>query len=72
MLKLYSNWINCAIHLLLALKKIGATKTIIVFSSNSILAVIIAAVYLSEKIQIIDWVSIAFIIAGVYVLKDKI
>jgi len=61
-----------SLFFLIALKKIGATRTIIVFSSNSIIAVVIAAIYLSEKIQINDWISIAFIMVGVYILKDKI
>lgn len=56
----------------MALKKMGATRTIILFSTNSIFAVIIAAAYLAEKIQITDWICVVFIISGVLILKDKI
>jgi drug/metabolite transporter (DMT)-like permease len=61
-----------ALFFVMAIKRIDATRTIVIYSSNSIFAVIIAALYLSEEIQITDVISIIFIILGVFILKDKI
>jgi len=57
---------------IMAITKIGATRTILIYSSSPVFAVVLASTYLSEKIQIYDVISLSLIIIGVFLLKDKI
>lgn len=61
-----------SLFFVMALVKIGATRTILLYSSSPVFAVIFAAIYLSEEIQIYDIMSLSLIIVGVILLKNKI
>ena len=61
-----------SLFFVMALARIGATRTILLYSSSPIFAVVMSAVYLGEKIQVYDGISLVLLVAGVLLLKDKI
>lgn len=57
---------------LVALRLIGGIRTIILFSTNSVLGVIFAAIFLGETISIINWLSAGLTFGGVYLLRKRL
>jgi len=57
---------------LTALKLIGTTRTVLLYSSNFAFGVIFAALFLHESVTIINLTSILFASIGIYLLRNKL
>lgn len=57
---------------LISLRLLGGVRTVLLFSTNSIIGVIFAAIMLSETISTINWISVALTFTGVYLLRNRL
>jgi drug/metabolite transporter (DMT)-like permease len=57
---------------LVSLRIIGGVRTILLFSTNSVLGVIFAALMLNETISTVNMISVALTLGGVYLLRNRI
>lgn len=57
---------------LIALKIIGITRTVLLYSTQFIFGVIFATVFLHESITIINIISISLASVGIYLLRNKL
>jgi drug/metabolite transporter (DMT)-like permease len=57
---------------LVSLRLIGGVRTILLFSTNSLVGVILASLLLGEAITTINAVSVALTFGGVYLLRDRL
>ena len=57
---------------IMALKLLGGIRTIVLYSTTAIFGIIFSGVILVEKITIVDVSSIAFTIAGIYFLRNRL
>lgn len=57
---------------LLALKAIGAMRTVLLYSTTSLFGIIFAGIILSENVTMIDFASIFIVLAGMYFLRNKL
>lgn len=57
---------------LLSLRLIGGVRTVLLFSTNSILGVIFAALVIGETITVVNWISAALTFGGVYLLRNRL
>ena len=57
---------------LISLRIIGGVRTILLFSTNSVLGVMFAAILLGESITIVNVISVALTFGGVYLLRNRL
>lgn len=57
---------------LVGLKLIGAVRTVLLYSTTSVFGVLFSGIILSETITIVDIVSLVLVIAGIYLLRNKL
>ncbi|MEM3063923.1 MAG: DMT family transporter [Candidatus Nitrosotenuis sp.] len=57
---------------LISLRLLGGVRTVLLFSTNSIMGVIFAAIILGETISTVNWASVALTFAGVYLLRNRL
>jgi len=57
---------------LMALKIIGTMRTVLLFSTTSIFGVIFAGLFLAETITIMDITSLALVMVGIVMLRNKL
>ncbi|MFN3654861.1 MAG: DMT family transporter [Candidatus Nitrosotenuis sp.] len=57
---------------LASLRLLGGVRTVLLFSTNSVIGVIFAAIMLGETVSAINWVSVALTFAGVYLLRNRL
>ncbi|MEW6043883.1 MAG: DMT family transporter [Thermoproteota archaeon] len=57
---------------LISLRLLGGVRTVLLFSTNSVIGVIFASIVLGESISIINWLSVAFTFCGVYLLRNRL
>lgn len=55
-----------------ALRLIGAIRTILIFSTTTIFGVSFSAIFLGESITVLNIISVIVIILGIYLLRKKI
>lgn len=56
---------------IVALRLIGAVRTIILYSTSSVFGVILAGIFLHETITIVNVFSMILVLSGIYLLKDR-
>jgi drug/metabolite transporter (DMT)-like permease len=56
----------------MALRLIGAVRTVLIYSSTTIFSVIYSSIYLSEQITIISLVSVMTVMVGLIALKKRL
>jgi drug/metabolite transporter (DMT)-like permease len=61
-----------SILFIVALRILGGSRTVILYSTNSAFGVLFSGIFLSEQITMISWISISLTFAGIYILKNKI
>jgi drug/metabolite transporter (DMT)-like permease len=57
---------------LVSLRLIGGVRTILLFSTNSVLGVVFAALILSETITVMNMVSVALTFGGICLLRNRL
>ncbi|MHB8601538.1 MAG: EamA family transporter [Nitrosotalea sp.] len=57
---------------LAALKIIGTTRTVLLYSTNFVFGVVFATVFLHESLTVINIISILFASVGIYLLRNKL
>ena len=57
---------------LMALRLLGAVRTILIYSTTAIFGVIFAALFLAEEITLVNVISIAIVMIGMYLLRNKL
>lgn len=57
---------------LIALRLIGSMRTILLYSTTSVFGILFSNLFLKEEITMIDFVSIITVIAGIYLLRNKL
>jgi drug/metabolite transporter (DMT)-like permease len=57
---------------LVSLRIIGGVRTVLLFSTNSVLGVIFAALVLGESITLMNVISVALTFGGVYLLRNRL
>ena len=57
---------------LIALRLIGAMRTILIYSTTSVFGVIFSAIILSEQVTMVNVISIVTVIVGLYILRNKL
>lgn len=57
---------------LMALKIIGITRTVLLYSTQFVFGVIFATVFLHESITVINILSISLVSVGIYLLRNKL
>ena len=57
---------------LMALRRIGTVRTILLYSTSSIFGVIFSALFLSEEITFINIISIVIVMLGLYFLRKRL
>jgi drug/metabolite transporter (DMT)-like permease len=57
---------------LAGLKKIGAVRAILLYSTTSVFGVIFAAMFLAEQITLINIVSLLITLSGIFLLRKKL
>jgi len=57
---------------LAGLKKIGAVRTILLYSTISVFGILFAGVFLAEEITLIDAVSLSITLVGIFFLRNKL
>ena len=55
----------------IALKLIGAIRTVLIYSTTSVFGILFSGIFLGEQITEINLFSVSIIIAGVYLLRKK-
>lgn len=57
---------------LAGLKKIGAVRTILLYSTTSVFGIMFAGIFLAEEITLIDAVSLSITLVGIFLLRNKL
>lgn len=57
---------------LVSLRLIGGVRTVLLFSTNSVIGVLFAALLLGETITIMNMISVSLTIGGVYLLRNRL
>ena len=57
---------------LIALRLIGAVKTILIYSSTSVFGLIFSGIFLSEQITIVNLISIGTVLTGIFLLRKRL
>jgi len=57
---------------LIALRLIGAVRSILIYSTTSIFGIIFSAVFLLEEITIVNIISIGMVMVGIYLLRNRL
>ena len=57
---------------ILALRYIGAIRTILIYSTTTVFGVLFAGIFLFEEITIFDLSSLAIVCFGIYLLRNKL
>ena len=57
---------------LMGLKLIGAVRTVLLYSTSSVFGVIFSAIILSETITYSDIISVALVMTGIFLLRNKL
>jgi drug/metabolite transporter (DMT)-like permease len=61
-----------AMLFVISIRLIGGVRTILIFSTNSVLGVIFAAVMLGESITVVNMFSVALTFGGVFLLRNRL
>jgi len=61
-----------AMFFIIALRLIGAIRTVMIYSANTIFGVIYSGVYLSEPITYVNISSLAVVMFGLYALRSRL
>jgi drug/metabolite transporter (DMT)-like permease len=56
----------------MALRLIGAVRTVLIYSTTTIFSVIYSSLYLSEMITVFNFVSVGIIMFGLFVLRNRL
>ena len=54
------------------MKLIGAIRTVLIFSANTVFGLIYSMMYLGETLTLFNLTSVIFVIAGLYFLRTRI
>ena len=57
---------------LMALKMIGTVRTVLLYSTTSVFGVLFSGIFLSEAITVIDILSLALVLVGIYMLRNRL
>ncbi|MGY5144295.1 MAG: DMT family transporter [Candidatus Nitrosopumilus sp. bin_32a] len=57
---------------LVGLKMIGAVRTVLLYSTTSVFGVLFSGIILSEAITVIDIVSLTLVLAGIFLLRNRL
>ena len=57
---------------LIALRLIGAVRTVLIYSTTSIFGIIFSIIFLSEAITIVNIISIGMVLVGIYLLRNRL
>ena len=57
---------------LVGLKLIGAVRTVLLYSTTSVFGVLFSGIILSETITAIDVISLALVLAGIFLLRNRL
>ncbi|KAF6245108.1 EamA family transporter [Nitrosopumilus sp. b2] len=57
---------------LAGLKKIGAVRSVLLYSTTSVFGIIFAGIFLSEEITSMDMVSLSITLIGIFMLRNKL
>lgn len=57
---------------LMGLKLIGAVRTVLLYSTTSVFGILFAGLILSEAITYTDIISVALVISGIFLLRNKL
>ena len=57
---------------LMALKMIGTVRTVLLYSTTSVFGVLFSGIFLSEAITIIDILSLALVLVGIFMLRNRL
>jgi drug/metabolite transporter (DMT)-like permease len=57
---------------LMALKIIGTVRTVLLYSTTAVFGVIFAGVFLAETITVMDIFSLALVLTGIFLLRNKL
>ncbi|MCV0400785.1 MAG: DMT family transporter [Nitrosopumilus sp.] len=57
---------------LVGLKLIGAVRTVLLYSTTSVFGVLFSGIILSETITTIDVISLVLVLAGIFLLRNKL
>ena len=57
---------------LIALRLIGAVRTVLIYSTTSVFGIIFSTIFLSEEITIVNLVSIGTVMTGIYLLRNRL
>jgi len=57
---------------LIALKSIGTVRTVLLYSTTSVFGVLFSGIFLSESITGIDVFSLALVLLGIFLLRNKL
>ena len=60
------------VFFLIALRLIGAVRTILIYSTTSIFGIIFSAIILSEQITTFNVISIITVMSGIYLLRNRL
>jgi drug/metabolite transporter (DMT)-like permease len=56
----------------MALRLIGAVRTVLIYSSTTIFSIIYSSIYLSEEITIISIASVVTVMVGLVALRNRL
>ena len=57
---------------LMALKMIGTVRTVLLYSTTAVFGVLFSGIFLSEAITVIDILSLALVLAGIFMLRNRL
>ena len=57
---------------LMALKMIGTVRTVLLYSTTALFGVIFSGIFLAEAITMLDIISLALVLGGIYMLRNKL
>ena len=59
------------VFFLMALKLIGAVRTVLIYSTTSVFGIIFSAIILAEQITMVNIISISTVMVGIYFLRKR-
>ncbi len=57
---------------LIGLKLVGAVRTVLLYSTTSVFGIIFSITLLAESASVTDYLSITFVMAGIFLLRNKL
>jgi len=60
------------VFFLMALRLIGAVRTILIYSTTAIFGIIFSALFLAEQITLVNVISIVTVMIGMYLLRNRL